>query len=87
MYSLTFCVRLMSPEHHHWKPAVQAAAVMLRTPPFDGQSSASQPRPLAIYSAQFWERPPVTCRSPANSARTPRLAFALSSYRAMYARL
>jgi len=33
MYSLTFCVRVMSPERHQWKPAVQAAAVMLRTPP------------------------------------------------------
>ena len=33
MYSLTFCVRVMSPERHHWKSAVQAAAVMLRTPP------------------------------------------------------
>jgi len=32
MYSLRFCVRVMSPERHHWKPAVQAAAVMLRTP-------------------------------------------------------
>ena len=52
MYSLTFCVRVMSPERHHWKPAVQAAAVMLRTPPVDGQSPASQPRPLAIYGAQ-----------------------------------
>ena len=48
-YSLTFCVRIMSPERHHWKPAVQAAAVMLRTPTVDGQSPASQPRPLAIY--------------------------------------
>jgi len=33
MYSLTFCVRVMLPERHHWKPAVEAAAVMLRTPP------------------------------------------------------
>jgi len=32
MYSLTFCVRVMLPERHQWKPAVQAAAVMLRTP-------------------------------------------------------
>jgi len=32
-YSLTFCVRVMLPERHQWKPAVQAAAVMLRTPP------------------------------------------------------
>ena len=27
-----FCVRVMSPERHHWKPAVQAVAVTLRTP-------------------------------------------------------
>jgi len=53
VYSLTFCFRVMSPEHHHWKPAVQAAAVMLRTPLVDCQSPASQPRPLAIYGAQF----------------------------------
>jgi len=33
MYSLTFCVRVMLAERHQWKPAVQAAAVMLRTPP------------------------------------------------------
>jgi len=53
MYSLTFCVRVMSPEHYHWKSAVQAAAVMLRMLPVDGQSLASQPRSLAIYGAQF----------------------------------
>jgi len=33
MYSLTFCVRFLLTEHHQMKPAVQAAAVMLRTPP------------------------------------------------------
>jgi len=48
MYSLTFCIRVMSPERHHWKPAVQAATVMLRTPPIDDQLPASQPRPLPI---------------------------------------
>ena len=52
MYSLTFCVRFLLPEPHQRKPAVQAAAVMLRTPPVDGQSPASQPRPLPIYGAQ-----------------------------------
>ena len=56
MYSLTFCIRVMSSERHHWKPTVQAAAVMLRTPPIDGHLPASQPRPLAIYGAQCWER-------------------------------
>ena len=58
MYSLTFCVRFLLPESHQRKPAVQATAVMLRTPPVDGQSPASQPRPLPIYGAQFWELPP-----------------------------
>jgi len=78
MYSLTFCNSVMSPERHHWKPAVQAAAVMLRTPPVDNQSPASQPRALAIYSTQFWERPshpPVTNQQ---CAHTPRkLGFTL----------
>ena len=48
MYSLTFCVRFLLPERHHRKPAVQAAAVMLRTPPVTRQlaaSSARRPRP------------------------------------------
>jgi len=82
MYSVTFCVRVMSPERHHWKPAVQAAAVMLRTPPspVDGQSPASEPRPLAIYGTQCSERlhhPPVTNQQ-LQRAQTPRkLGFAL----------
>jgi len=79
MYSLTFCVRDMSSERHHWKPAVQVAAVMLRTPPpVDGQSPASQPRPLAIYGAQCRERPrhpPVTNQQRAHTPR--KLGFAL----------
>jgi len=57
-HSIKFCVRVMLSERHQWKPAVQVAAVMLRTPPVDGQSPASQPRPLPIYGAQFWERHP-----------------------------
>ena len=70
MYSLTFCVRVMSPERHHWKPAVHTAAVMLRTPP----STASH-RPASHahfpYTARNFENAPVTRRSPASSARTP----------------
>jgi len=57
MYSLTFCIHVMLPERHQWKPAVQAAIVMFRTPPVDGQSPASQPHQLPIYGAQFWKRP------------------------------
>ena len=64
MYSLTFCVRVMSSERHHWKPAVQAAAVMLRTPP----STASH-RPASHahfpYAVRNFENAPVTRRSPA----------------------
>ena len=41
MYSLTFCVRVMLPERHHGKPTVQAAAVILTTPPVDGQLPAT----------------------------------------------
>ena len=66
MYSLTFCVRFLLPERHQRKPAVQAAAVMLRTPPVDGQSPASQPR------ARNFENAPR--HPPASSARRPRPA-------------
>jgi len=34
----------MLPERHQWNPAVQAGAVMLRTPPVDDQSPASRAR-------------------------------------------
>jgi len=76
MYSLTFCIRVILPERHQWKPAVQAAAVMLRTPPVDGQSPTSQPRPLPIYATQFWERPPTRRRH----AQTPPSVHTMSSH-------
>jgi len=45
MYSLAFCVRFLLPECHQWKPAVQTAAVMLRTPPSAaGRRRASRAR-------------------------------------------
>jgi len=71
MYSLTFCVRVMLPERHQWKPAVQAAAVMLRTSPRQ-RPVTGQPATCAILRT-----PPVTRKSPASSARRPRRAFAL----------
>ena len=39
MYSLIFHIHVMLPEHHQWKPAVQAAAVMLRIPPVTCRSA------------------------------------------------
>jgi len=78
MYSLTFCVRVMLPERHQWKSTVQAAAVMLKTPPVDSQSLASQPRPLPIYGTQFENapcHPPVTGQQ--RTQTQPRRPFAL----------
>ena len=50
-YSLTFCVRVMSPKRHHWKPAVHAATVMLRTPPITRQWPASSAcRPCRAFA-------------------------------------
>jgi len=60
MYSLTFCVRFLLPERHQRKPAVQAAAVMLRTPP----STANHRR---ASHAHF----PYTARNFENSLRHP----------------
>jgi len=57
MYSLTFCVRFLLPERHQRKPAVQAAAVLLRTPP----STANHRRASQThfpYTARNFENAP-----------------------------
>ena len=75
MHSLPFCVRVMSPERHHWKPAVLAAAVMLRTPP--STAVTGQPATRTCDKRRVILRTPP---SPAGhlSAHTPRkLGFAL----------
>jgi len=79
MYSLTFCVHVMSPECHHWKPAVQAAAVMLRTPP-RRQPVTGQPATHTCDRQHAILRTPVTYLPVTNQQRalTPRnLGFAL----------
>jgi len=58
MYSLTFCVRFLLPERHQRKTAVQAAAVMLRTPL---PSTANQRRASNahfLYTARNFENAP-----------------------------
>ena len=60
MYSLTFCVRFLLPERHQRKPAVQAAAVMLRTPP----STANHRRASHVHF-------PYTARNFENAPRHP----------------
>jgi len=57
MYSLTFWVRVMSPERHHWKPAVQAAAVMLRTPPSTASHRPSSHAHLRYTACNFENTP------------------------------
>jgi len=86
MYSLTFCVRVMLPERYQWKPAVQAAAVMLKTPPVDGQSPASHAHfPYTACNFESASRhPPVTGQQ---RALTPPSVRTMSSYRGMDASL
>ena len=87
MYSLTFCVRVMSPERHHWKPAVQAAAVMLRTPPRRQPVTGQPATPTSHIRCAILRTPHVTRRSPASSAHTPPSVRTMSSYRGMDASL
>jgi len=78
MYSLTFCVRIMLPERHHWKPAVQTAAVMLRTPPSTAghrQASHGHFPYTARNSENVPRHPPVTVQQRAQTP--PRRPFAL----------
>jgi len=88
MYSLTFCVRVMLPERHQCMEARgPGRRSNVENAPVDGQSPASQPRSLAINSAQFWERPrhpPVTGQQ---RAHTPPSVRTMSSYRGMDASL
>jgi len=73
MYSLTFYVRFLLPERHQWKPAVHAAAVMLRTPP----STVNHRRASHAhfpYTARNFENTPITRQSPDSSVCRPRPA-------------
>jgi len=67
----------MSSERHYWKPAVQGAAVMLRTPPPSTVSHRPASHAHFPYMARNFENAPITRRSPASSTRTPRRAFTL----------
>ena len=74
MYSLTFCVRFLLPERHQRKPAVQAAAVMLRTPPSPVDSHSPASHAHFPYMARNFENAPITRQSAASSACRPRPA-------------
>jgi len=79
-HSLTFSVRVMLPERHQWNPAVQATAVMLRTPPRRRPVTGQPATPISHIRRTILRKPAVTRQSPASSARTARQAFALCRY-------
>jgi len=80
----------MLPERHQWKPADKAAAVMLRTPPVDGQSPPASHAHFQCMARNF-ENAPVTRQSPTTGgqqrAHTPPSVRSMSSYRGMDASL
>ena len=59
MYSLTFCVRFLLPERHHWKRAFQTAAEMLRTPPRRQPVAGGPAAPASRMRRAVLGAPPV----------------------------
>jgi len=82
MYSLTFCVRVMLPERHNWKPAVQADAVNVENAPRRRPVTGQPATPTSHIWRAILRTPPVTRRSPASSASRPRRVFALCCHMA-----
>ena len=78
MYSLTFCVRVLLPESHQWKPAFQTAAVMLRTTP-SAASHRWAGRAHLPYAARGFggarRRRPATRADPAQPAVRTMLSY------------
>jgi len=60
----------MSPEHHQWKPAVQAAVVMLRTPALSHWPGSHV---HLRYMARNVQNASVTRRSLISNTRAPRV--------------
>ena len=70
MYSLTFCVRFLLPLRHQWKARIPDCRSNVENAPVGGGPAAPASRMLrAIFRTSL-----VTRRSPASSARRPRLA-------------
>jgi len=70
MYSLTFCVRFCCQNAIRGSPQSSRHS-NVENAPVDGQSPASQPRPLPIYGTQFWERPHHPSVTGQQCAQTP----------------
>jgi len=86
MYSLTYCVRFLLPEHHQWKPAVQTAAVMMRTlPSAAGRWLAGRAR--FPYAVRGFGGAPIARRPAARVDPAKPTVRTMSSYRGMDASL
>ena len=73
MYSLTFCVRIMLPERHQWKPAVHAATQPVHAPIANPPNSAQ----LGGIPYHYLKLHPGTCNSGGMRPRTDRHTDAL----------
>jgi len=89
MYSLTFCVRFLLPERHQWKPAVQAAAVMLRTPRRRRPITGEPATPTSHIRRAILRTPPspASHRPAARADPAQPAVRTISSYRGMDASL
>ena len=89
MYSLTFCVRVLLPERHQWKPAVQAAAVMLKNAPRRRPITGEPATPTSHIRRAILRTPPSPAsQRPAARADPAQPAVrTMSSYRGMDASL
>ena len=73
----------MLPERHQWKPAVQAAAAMLRTPPspaVTNQQRARTPRKLGFALCCHSNAAGAAIANPPNSAQLGAASTTLPSY-------
>jgi len=78
MYLLTFCIHIMLSERQQWKPVVQTAAVMLRTPTSTAshwQASHAHFPYMACNFENASRQPPVAGQQRAQTP--PRRPFAL----------
>ena len=70
MYLLTFCIRFLLPKCHQWKPAVQTATIMLRTPPRRQSITGEPAMPTSHIRRAVLRTLPVTRQSAASARRS-----------------
>jgi len=89
MYSQTFFVRFLLSERHQGKPAVQAASVMLRTPPRRRPITGEPATPTSHIRRAILRTPPspASLRPAARADPAQPAVRTMSSYHGMHASL